>query len=43
LIRNINKPRSDWNAKFKLAAETDDDVPVDTSSRSGFDKKEWQW
>lgn len=43
LIRNINKPRSDWNAKFKQAAETDDDLPVDTTQRSGFEKKEWQW
>jgi len=43
LIRNINKPRSDWDAKFKAAAETDDDLPLEGSTNSKFEKQEWQW
>lgn len=43
LIRNIKKPRSDWDAKFKDAAEFDDDLTVDSPVGSKFDRREWQW
>jgi len=44
LIRNISKPRSDWNKKFKLLSEHDDDVPRSVlASSSQFETKEWQW
>ena len=42
LIRNINKPRSNWDAAFKALSDRDDDLPLDQSS-TGFEKKEWQW
>lgn len=42
LIRNIKKPRSDWENAFKALAETDDDLSV-TRSTTGFQKKDWQW
>ena len=43
LIRNINKPRSDWDARFAAASETDDDQSLDTDQASKFEKQEWQW
>jgi antitoxin MazE len=44
LIRNISKPRSDWDAKFKTLAEHDDDVTAaDIPALSQFEKREWQW
>lgn len=43
LIRNINKPRSDWHAKFTQTAETDDDQVLDANQSSTFEKQEWQW
>lgn len=42
LIRNIKKPRGDWDAIFKKLADTDDDMHV-KNVRSDFEKKEWQW
>jgi len=42
LIRNIQKPRGDWDAVFKSLADTDDDLTVRSSSTK-FEKKEWQW
>ena len=42
LIRNIKKPRGDWEAIFKSLAEADDDHPLDETA-TGFAKKEWQW
>jgi Growth regulator len=42
LIRNIKKPRGDWEATFEKLAETDDDLHVG-DVRSSFAKKEWQW
>ena len=42
LIRNISKPRGDWDAKFTVLAEIDDDQVL-AESASAFDKKEWQW
>lgn len=43
LIRNIKKPRSDWDAIFKKLAEADDDQPVESGADADFDRKEWQW
>ncbi len=43
LIRNINKPRSDWDARFRAAADADDDQLVDPKQASRFEKQEWQW
>lgn len=43
LIRNIKKPRGDWDAIFKKMAETDDDLPVEKEAAPDFDRKEWQW
>ena len=42
LIRNIKKPRSDWEAAFKALPDADDDLPL-TDASTGFAKKEWQW
>lgn len=43
LIRNINKPRSDWDARFLAASESDDDQTLDANQGSKFEKQEWQW
>lgn len=43
LIRNIKKPRGDWDAIFKKLAEVDDDQAIDGQSAGDFEKKEWQW
>ena len=42
LIRNLKKPRGDWDAVFKSLADTDDDLTVNDAA-TGFAKKEWQW
>lgn len=42
LIRNINKPRSNWDAAFKALNDRDDDLSMNRAS-TGFEKKEWQW
>lgn len=42
LIRNLKKPRSDWEAAFKALAEVDDDI-APARSATAFDSKEWQW
>ena len=42
LIRNLKKPRGDWDAVFKSLADTDDDLSV-SDTPTGFAKKEWQW
>lgn len=42
LIRNVNKPRSNWDAMFKALNDRDDDLPLDRIS-TGFEKKDWQW
>jgi len=42
LIRNIKKPRSDWDAAFKSLNEGDDDLSLSRTS-TGFEKKDWQW
>jgi antitoxin MazE len=43
LIRNAQKPRSNWDAMFKVMAENEDDELLDTDVANEFDKKEWQW
>jgi antitoxin MazE len=44
LIRNIQKPRGDWDAIFTSLAENDDDETLDAaSSPTAFEKKGWQW
>ena len=43
LIKNIKKPRSDWDARFKTAAEFDDDLSHEGGLTTEFGKKEWQW
>lgn len=43
LIRNIKKPRGDWDAIFKKLADSDDDQAVDRQLSGEFEKKEWQW
>ena len=42
LIRNIKRPRGDWDAVFKSLADADDDLPLDETA-TGFARKEWQW
>ena len=43
LIRNIKRPRSDWDAAFKKLAEAEDDLAVENAFAADFDRKEWQW
>lgn len=43
LIRNISKPRSDWDEIFRSLAESDDDAPPIESGKTEFEKREWQW
>ena len=44
LLRNISKPRSNWDARFKALADHDDDFAVtELPSSSEFEAKEWQW
>jgi antitoxin MazE len=42
LIRNIKRPRGDWDAVFKSLADADDDLSLNEAS-TGFTRKEWQW
>ena len=44
LIRNICKPRSDWDARFRSMADHDDDVSTtEISATTEFESREWQW
>ncbi len=43
LIRNTQKPRANWDAKFKSLADSDDDQIFESDSATVFEKKEWQW
>jgi len=44
LIRNITKPRSNWDDVFQSLSDHDDDVPVNEQpSSTRFEKKEWHW
>jgi antitoxin MazE len=42
LIRSLQKPRANWDARFKAIVDTDDDQPVELAPTE-FEKKEWQW
>lgn len=42
LIRNIKKPRSDWDSIFKSLSDVDDDLSA-RETYTDFAKKEWQW
>jgi antitoxin MazE len=42
LIRNIKKPRADWDERFKTAAD-DDDPAIESRGTTSFQRKEWQW
>ena len=43
LIRNAQKPRSGWDAQFKLMAENEDDELATGHVPTDFERKEWQW
>lgn len=43
LIRNVTKPRSDWELRFGAFNEADDDVSLDPSASTEFETREWQW
>ena len=43
LIRNILKPRGNWDSLFKSMGDNDDDLPLEGNARTEFEKKEWQW
>lgn len=43
LIRNIQKPRANWDAAFKAMAENDDDETLEAGPLTRFETKEWQW
>lgn len=43
LIRNVRKPRGDWDARFKALADIDEDSADDPSVSTSFESKEWQW
>ena len=42
LIRSAHKPRRNWDAMFKAAAENED-TDVLNGPPNAFDEKEWQW
>ncbi len=43
LIRNISKPRGDWDAAFARSAEFDEDAELHEQAAGDFESKEWQW
>lgn len=43
LIRNIQKPRKNWDSIFAALAENDDESTTVFETPSKFEKKEWQW
>lgn len=43
LIKNISKPRGDWDAIFMKLAETDEDTDLFEQPATNFEAKEWQW
>ena len=42
LIRSLQKPRANWDDRFKAIADADDDQAV-ALAPTEFEKKEWQW
>ena len=43
LIKNVNRPRSDWDERFRLAVEQYDELSNGERIPNSFEKKEWQW
>ena len=43
LIRNISKPRADWDSRFELLRDHDNDVMAELPAGSRFETREWQW
>lgn len=43
LIRNVQKPRGNWDAIFKSMEDSDDDATLESNIGTEFEKKEWQW
>lgn len=43
LIRNTQKPRAGWDEAFKAMAENEDDDLIEASTRTSFERREWQW
>ena len=43
LIKNIAKPRSNWEKLFKELAESDDDAAPSDFRAGNFESIEWQW
>jgi antitoxin MazE len=43
LIRNISKPRADWDNRFELLRDHDNDVMAELPVGSRFETREWQW
>jgi antitoxin MazE len=43
LIRNVSKPRSDWDRRFSRLSDHDDDVAAVDAAPSTFEATEWQW
>lgn len=43
LIRNLHKPRSDWDARFREYLDLEDDNLAESEPCGNFEKKEWQW
>lgn len=41
LLRNVQKPRSNWETLF--AAGDEDEETIDMNVNSTFDSKQWQW
>lgn len=44
LVKNVKRPRSDWDERFQRAAEQDDELSNGEGRvATTFEKKEWQW
>jgi antitoxin MazE len=43
LIRNIGKPRANWDAAFASVADVEDDEVIAPDTTTQFEVKEWQW
>jgi antitoxin MazE len=43
LIRNLHKPRSNWDEIFRRVGETDDEDSLETVVPTEFETKQWRW
>lgn len=43
LIRNILKPRGNWDAMFREFLDLDDESLKEAEPHTNFEQKEWQW